>query len=378
MPPALRRPSFVRRPRPASERSLERLVVRISIQVLLSSIGILVLVLLAWRLRLLLLLIAASLFVAALINPFVHVLMRRGLGRTSSTFVVYLVLVVVAAALGFVLVAPVYGSAVHFASDLPNLVRQAQQGRGPVGHLVTRLHLANYVDQHAAAFKSFITRLGKPALSVGKTVFSGIASVVTIAFVSFFIVLEVPKMVNGALRFLREEDAEEFRRISTMMSRQVTGFMLGDLATSVIAGLVVFVALRITGVPFASVLAIWVALVDFLPLVGGLLAGVPTVGVAFLHSVPAGIVTVIVFLVYQQIENHVLYPIVISRTVQLNPLAVLLAVLIGAEVGGILGSTFGAICGAIFAVPVAGSIQVGGGELLKARLGDPGEAKGQQ
>ena len=80
-------------------------------------------------------------------------------------------------------------------------------------------------------------------------------------------------------------------------------------------------------------LAVWVGLVDFLPLVGGLLAGVPTVAVAFLHSIPAGIVTVVVFLVYQQIENHVLYPVIVSRTVRLSPLWVLLAVLIGAETG---------------------------------------------
>ncbi len=154
----------------------------------------------------------------------------------------------------------------------------------------------------------------------------------------------------------------------TLMNREVTGFMLGDFATSVIAGIVVFITLTITGVPFASVLAIWVALVDFLPLIGGLLAGVPTVGIAFLHSVPAGITTLVVFVVYQQVENHILYPVVVSRTVRLNPLFVLLAVLVGAEVGSIVGSTFGAICGAIFAVPIAGAIQVGGGEILRRRL----------
>ena len=76
-----------------------------------------------------------------------------------------------------------------------------------------------------------------------------------------------------------------------------------------------------------GVLAIWVGVVDFLPLVGGLLAGVPTVAVALLHSLPAGIVTLAAFLIYQQIENHILNPVVMSRTVRLNPLWVLLAIL---------------------------------------------------
>jgi predicted PurR-regulated permease PerM len=151
----------------------------------------------------------------------------------------------------------------------------------------------------------------------------------------------------------------------------VTGFMIGDFATSVIAGVVVFVTLEVTHVPFAPLLAVWVGLVDFLPLVGGLLAGVPTVGLAFLHSTVAGIVTVVVFLIYQQIENHALYPLIVSRSVRLSPLWVLLAVLVGAETGNIVGATFGAIAGAILAVPAAGSIQVAVRELLSGRLGAP-------
>jgi predicted PurR-regulated permease PerM len=130
---------------------------------------------------------------------------------------------------------------------------------------------------------------------------------------------------------------------------------------------VVFIALRTTGVPFATVIAIWAGIVDFLPLVGGLLAGVPAVGLAFLHSIPAGVVTIVVFLVYQQIENHVLYPLIVSRTVHLNSLLVLLSVLLGAEVGSIVGSSFGAICGAIFAVPGAGVLQLTSIELLSRR-----------
>jgi len=92
--------------------------------------------------------------------------------------------------------------------------------------------------------------------------------------------------------------------------------------------------------------------------VGGLLAGVPTVAVALLHSLPAGIVTLAVFLIYQQVENHILNPVVMSRTVRLNPLWVLLAILVGVELGGIVGSTFGGLVGALLAVPAASAIQV--------------------
>ena len=108
-------------------------------------------------------------------------------------------LALVAAGLGYVLFNPVYSSATRFAADLPSLVHQAQQGRGQVGYLIAHLHLASYVQQHQAALESFITRLGKPALAVGKTVFSGVTSVVTIGFVSFFVLLEGPGIVDGTV-----------------------------------------------------------------------------------------------------------------------------------------------------------------------------------
>ena len=105
-------------------------------------------------------------------------------------------------------------------------------------------------------------------------------------------------------------------------------------------------------------LGVFVALVDLLPLVGGLLAGVPVVIIAAIHSVTAGIVMLIVFLVYQQIENHVLNPIIMSKTVRLNPFWVLLAVLIGATLGGRIAGALGAFVGALIGIPVGGAVQV--------------------
>ena len=328
--------------------------------------------LLLWRLRLLVLLLLVAVFVAVLLDPAVRALTRRGFSRGIATGTVYLVGVATAVALLYLLVHPVYGSATRFAKELPSLVSQAQHGRGQVGKLAARLHLLSFVKSHAPKLESIITKLSKPALSVGKTVVSGLVGAVTIIFVSFFVLLEAPRILTGVLRWMRPDRAALTRRVVDDMARQVTGFMVGNLATSVIAGVVVYTTLLVTGVPFAGVLAIWVGLVDFLPLVGGLLAGIPAVGVAFLHSVAAGLATVVVFLVYQQIENHVLYPVVISRTVRLNPLWVLISVLVGAEIGAVVGSTFGGLCGALLAVPAAGAVQVAGRVLVEGQAGDEG------
>ena len=353
------------------QRADQWFIVRTSVLVLVSSVVVLALALLAWRLRVTLLLILIGVFVAALLNPFVRFLRRRGMRRGLAVGVVYLVIVIIALAFGYLIFHPLLSSANRFAHDLPTLVKQAQQGKGVVGRIIVKLHLENWVKTHVPNLESALSKLSKPAFAVGKTVVSGVTSIVLIAFISFFVLLEGPRSLHAALDWVDPRHAVRVRRILDAMGKEVTGFMIGDFATSIVAGIVVFASLRITGVPFATVLAVWVGLVDFLPLVGGLLAGVPTVAIAFLHSIPAGIVTIVVFLVYQQIENHVLYPLIVSRTVRLSPLWVLLAVLIGAETGNILGSTFGAIAGAILAVPTAGSIQVTARELLSNRRRSP-------
>lgn len=350
----------------SDRRQVERVAVAIAFRASVVAILCVVGALLAWRLRLVLLLIAISCFVAALLNPAVALLTRRGFRRSAAVLSVYTVIALAAIGIGYTFFHTAIGQATHLAHALPGLVKQAQSGKGAVGRLLTRLHLASYVEQHSTALVDNIARLGKPALAVGRTVLSGVTSLVTVLFMSLFVLLEAPRIRSGILRLVRADRVEFAERMIAEMSQQVTGFMLANFATSVIAGVIVYGALAITGVPYAFVLSIWVALVDFLPLVGGLLAGVPVVGVAFLHSVTAGIVTLVVFLVYQQVENHLLNPIIISRTVRLNPLWVLLAVVFGAETGAIVGSTFGAICGAIFGVPVAGAVQVALRDLVAA------------
>jgi len=120
-----------------------------------------------------------------------------------------------------------------------------------------------------------------------------------------------------------------------------------------------------------------VGLVDFLPMIGGALAGIPTVLFAAGHSLTAGIITLVVFLVYTQLENHVLNPIVMSRTVRVNPLLVLVSILVGASIGDWIGGIFGAFVAALLAIPSAGAIQVMIGEVWRATAPrQPGAAAG--
>jgi len=182
---------------------------------------------------------------------------------------------------------------------------------------------------------------------------------VTVAFLTFFMLLEGPAWMERFYGLLPSESQPRWRAVGHGIYRQVGGYVTGNLAISLIAGSLATFVLLPLGVPFAVALGLLVALLDLIPLVGATIAAVIVVAVAFLHSPLAGIVMAVFFILYQQFENHVLQPIVYNRTVALSPLVILISVLIGAELAGVLG--------ALAAIPVAGAIQVLILDYLRAR-----------
>jgi predicted PurR-regulated permease PerM len=172
-----------------------------------------------------------------------------------------------------------------------------------------------------------------------------------VLFLTLFLLLELPALAEGLLRFVPAERAEQIRRIGGDINRNVAGYVLGNLVISIIAGIVVGISLWILGVPYALALAVLMGVFDLVPLVGATIGALAAIGVAFAtQGLTAGIVMIVVNVVYQQIENHILQPIVYRRTVQLSAFLVLVAVLIGGELLGVLG--------ALIAIPVAGSLQL--------------------
>ncbi len=350
---------------------------RVPLATILTAVGVVVgagfILLLLWVLRLEVLYIVVACFVALLLHPPVRFLENRGLSRGVAATAVFLIGVVVFGGIIYLFSVPLVGAVTHLAQELPHLVRQAQHGRGSIGHLLVQLHLQNWVEHNAPKLTQDITKVLKPAqaLSVGAAAVSTLIALTTIAVLSFFVLLEAPMLWRSFLGLLPPARAARVRRVSSEVSRSVLGYMLGNAVTSVIAGIVVLITLTILGVPYPWLFGLWVALVDLLPLVGGLLAGVPTVVVALLHSPVAGIVTLAVFLIYQQVENHVLNPVVMSRTVRLNPVFVLIAVLVGAKLGSVVGSGLGAFIGALIGIPVGGALSVIWREVRRAPSDPP-------
>ncbi|MGH3262351.1 MAG: AI-2E family transporter, partial [Trebonia sp.] len=281
---------------------------------------------LVYRLRDVLLLLLVAGFLALILDPVVgviqrYVVRRRGFAVTIVAIGVVLVFFGLVVAFGY----PIAGAITHLADNLPSYVANTEQGKGWLGKLVTHYHVQRWVQQNAAKLVTFGQDISKPALAVGKGALSLLVELLTIFILVVLLLLEGPRMRRGLLSLLSPRQAEEIQAVASEVNRSVVGYMVGNFLTSLICGVVVLIDLVALGVPFPLLWALWVALVDFLPMIGGALAGIPVVIFAAFQSITIGVVTLVVFLVYTQIENHVLNPIIMSKTVRISPLLVLIA-----------------------------------------------------
>ena len=149
------------------------------------------------------------------------------------------------------------------------LTASAQHGRGWIGHLVAKYHIQSWVQRNTPKLVGYAQSLSKPALALGKGAVSLMIELFAIFVLVLLLLLEGPKMWNWTLGQMTPGRRATVTRIAADVSQKVTGYMVGNLLTSLTAGTVVFVTLLILGVPFPLLWGLWVALVDFLPMIGG-------------------------------------------------------------------------------------------------------------
>ncbi len=335
----------------------------VPLRTILVTVGVVVATYLAGKLMYLLrdivVLVLVAGFTAMLLDPAVAKVQRRIPRRGPAVAIVTLWAALVFIGLTAAFGVPLVNGITHLADRLPSYAASAQHGRGWIGHLVAKYHVQSWAQLNTPKLVGYAQSLSKPALAVGKGAASLVVELLTIFVLVLLLLLERPKMWSWTLGQMTPGLRATVSRVAGDVSQKVTGYMFGNLLTSLIAGTVVFVTLLILGVPFPLLWGLWVALVDFLPMIGGALAGIPTILFALIaQGLTAGIVTAAVFLVYTQIENHVLNPVVMSKTVRINPLLVFIAVLVGASLGTLIGGIFGGFVAALLAIPTVGALQV--------------------
>jgi predicted PurR-regulated permease PerM len=337
-------------------RVVEERVVRFRASTILAVLGIAISVALllevVWIARQVLTWILISVFLTLALNPAVEWLQGHGVRRRAlAAGVTYLLTIAAIVGIGALFVPTLVDEVNKFADALPGYVEDLTQGRGPLGFLQDDYQVVDRVrDAVQDGGASRVLGFSGTALAITKGIITAIVATVTIAFMTFFMLLEGPTWMERIYGLLPDDRRDHWRKIGHDIYRTVGGYVTGNLFISLIAGVASTVLLLILGVPFAVALGLLVAILDLIPLAGATLAAIIVSTVAFLDGWLQGGIVLAFFIVYQQVENHLIQPVVYSRTVQLSPLAILISVLVGAELAGVLG--------ALAAIPVAGTIQV--------------------
>jgi predicted PurR-regulated permease PerM len=330
----------------------------VALGIIIAAVAIIALLFLAWHV---ITWILIALFLSLALNPAVEFFQRRGLGRTVASLIVFLIALVGFVALGALLIPPLVDQVENFVQAVPGFVADLTAGRGPLGFLQDEYQIVDKIEEaieeQGTGGVLGVTNVG---LAIARGVVSFIVGMVTIAFLTIFMLIEGPRVVARFRDWLPETMKPRWERVSGDVYRTVGGYVGGNLLISLIAGVGAAIFLFALGSEYAIALAVVVAVLDLIPLAGATLAAIIVATVSFIElGWVKGLIVVVFFVLYQQLENHILQPIIYGRTVQLSPLTVLIAILIGAELVGILG--------ALAAIPVAGIVQAIFREIVRWR-----------
>jgi predicted PurR-regulated permease PerM len=305
-----------------------------------------------WALREILLWTMGAVVLAVALSPAVERLHHR-VPRGLAVLLVYALLLLVLAGIGALLVPPLFGQvrglvefALWQADAAGELPRAAEDLASRYGFGVD---VASLLAQ-AHALASQLGAVDGPLLAVTRGIVSGVTALAVILVLSYLLLLDGGRLVDIGLGLVAPARRPHLRRLLDRSADAIHGYVLGNLAISLMAGGAAFVALTVLRVPYALALALVVALVDLLPLVGAFIGAGIAVVVALSVGPVAAATLAAFFAIYQQVENHILQPLVYGRAVRLHPLAIILAVLAGAELLGVYG--------ALLAIPLAEIIRI--------------------
>src|ERR671911_3200959 len=326
---------------------------------LLTAAVVLVAFFLLWKVRTFVGWFVIALFLAAVLSPAVNWLERRFrlINRPLAIGLTYLG-VLVALLLVVLIFVPVLTDQINGFIKFVTTAANAPEGPteyieglakdNGLGGLFQRFsdQLDELRKQLGGVLQNLLSASGQIALSVAGM----IAALATVLTLTFFLLLGSERYVNAGVGLFAERHQPLVRRLLSQSAGAISGYVTGNLAISVICGITTFIVLLILGMPYAAPLALLVAVLDLIPLVGATLGGALLVVVGLFVEPWKAVVLLIFVLVYQQVESNLLQPLVYSQAGQLNGLVILIALLVGGQLLGIPG--------ALLAIPVAEIIRI--------------------
>ena len=290
---------------------------------------------------LLIILFVAAIFVSAL-SPLVNFFIRLRLPNVLSIAVTYIILIAVVAGLIISIVPPLIEQSGKLIVNSPALVAQ----------------FFNITNIDKSIFSSELTSISKNLFSVTLSVFDNLLAIVFLLVLTFYMLLEKNNLENRFAAVFGSRE-QRVRRSIVKIEEKLGAWLQGQVILSLLIALLSYIGLTILNIPYALPLAIIAGILEVVPVIGPIISAIPAIFLALTISPILSIVVAVMYLVIQQMENHLIVPQVMKRAVGLDPLIVILAIAIGSRLLG--------IAGALLAVPMAVVIQIIAAEIIEGK-----------
>ena len=290
---------------------------------------------------LLIILFVAAIFVSAL-SPLVNFFIRLRLPKVLSIAVTYIILIAVVAGLIISIVPPLIEQSGKLIVNSPALVAQ----------------FFNITNIDKSIFSSELTSISKNLFSVTLSVFDNLLAIVFLLVLTFYMLLEKNNLENRFAAVFGSRE-QRVRRSIVKIEEKLGAWLQGQVILSLLIALLSYIGLTILNIPYALPLAIIAGILEVVPVIGPIISAIPAIFLALTISPILSIVVAVMYLVIQQMENHLIVPQVMKRAVGLDPLIVILAIAIGSRLLG--------IAGALLAVPMAVVIQIIAAEIIEGK-----------
>lgn len=245
---------------------------------------------------------------------------------------------------------PLSKQTVTFVKEVPNLVESTKNGEGPLGKFVETYNLQDDVDALSDQLSSKVGNIGSSALSTVGKVGSSLLSMLTVLVLTVMMLIEGPKWTRLARQLIEPKQRPHAEELVVKMNKVVQGYVNGQVVLAAVAAALIAPMLFILDISYPLALVVIIFICGLIPMVGHTIGAVITTIVALFTSVPAALIILGYYILYQQIENYAVQPRVQANSTNMSPLLVFVAVLLGGSVGGLLG--------ALVAIPVMGCIRI--------------------
>lgn len=341
-----------------------RTIIRVVVVIVLSFLGLLFLSKIGHELTL----VAVAAFLALALNPAVSWISRhlKLKSRVAATGMAYLIVVAFISLFLWLVLPPLIRQMTSFISELPSNVSQIQSNNTAFSRFIADHHLESQLNTAVDVIQSHYQDIGGTVFNTAGRIGGVIISIITVFVLTFMMLVEGPIWLERLWEMQDDKKVAKRKHAAMRMYKVITSYVNGQLLLAVIAGtfslIAMLIASTLLGVSInAVVYAAIVTIIGLIPLIGNTIAAVIVVLLCAFTSIPLAIIMAVFFVIYQQVENATLQPIIQAKHNELTPLLVFIAALIGVGFAGLLG--------ALVAIPLAGCLKVFITEFYGHKLG---------